>query len=237
MTEQLKRLEEVRHRSLTAFIAYLVTALAFCAPSMSLAQAVASGCGSLGNAFGPFDYRSDHYIPEDTFRSHAAQLNIVERAHFTPEVEALLRGKSSAIGEDIGYTLRAFPNHHRALYSMARLGEKLKTDKPEGSLYTVECWFRRAIAWRQEDNIVRLLYAKFLVDSGRRDDAAKQLTVVESNAKQNAFTLNNIGLIYFDMKDYDKALTFAHKAYDLGMGGTTLKDLLVTVGKWSDAKP
>jgi hypothetical protein len=79
--------------------------------STSLAQTQSSACGPLENAYGPYDYRTDK-----------AKLPIVLGAHFTPEVEALIRGATSTRpGHDIDYTLRAIPNNPRALYSMMQL--------------------------------------------------------------------------------------------------------------------
>ena len=72
------------------------------------------GCGVLQNAYGPFDYR-DPVSKRDN-------LPIVESFHFTPDVESLRHGRSGSVLGDLRYTLRAFPNHHRALKSMARYG-------------------------------------------------------------------------------------------------------------------
>lgn len=77
----------------------------------AMAQQV-PGCGSLQNAFGPFDYRD----PE----ARGEPLRLVESAHFTPSVESLVKGNSGTVAGDLDYTLRAFPNHHRALYSVAQ---------------------------------------------------------------------------------------------------------------------
>ena len=205
--------------------------------SNSQAQEVPGGCGFLSaqGRFGPYDYRADRYVQESTYRSHRALLGIVENAHFTPEVEGLFRGKTGAapIG-DMAYTLHAFPNHHRALIAMVRLGEKEQTDKPAGSPYSLDCWFQRAITWRQDDLIVRMIYANHLSRKQKNEEAERQLVFVASQAADNAFTYHNIGLIYFDMKNYDKALSFAHKAYDLGLGAPTLRDLLKSAGKWTE---
>ena len=87
------------------------------------ASAQTNPCGELGNSFGPFDYRT---VPEQPKR-------LVEGAHFTPVVESLIRGNTaSGPGGDIDYTLRAMPNHHRALLATVRLGEIEKTGKPFG---------------------------------------------------------------------------------------------------------
>lgn len=220
----------------------LVSALVFNAmllivPVHAIAQTLPAGCGVLSatGRFGPYDYRPEGYVQENIYRSHKALLFIVENAHFTPEVESLIRGKTGAPpGNDIAYTLHAFPNHHRALLSVIALSEKERTPTPRGIPYPVECWFSRAIAFKPDDNIVRMIYASFLNRGNRNAEAEQQLSVVAGQADDNAFTYNNIGLIYFDMKNYEKALTYAHKAIGLGLGIPTLKDQLNSVGKWSE---
>jgi Flp pilus assembly protein TadD len=118
---------------------------------------------------------------------------------------------------------------------MVALGEKERTSKPVGSHYSIECWFRRAVKFRPDDNIVRMLYAQYLFKAKRENEADQELGVAASQAGDNAFTQNNIGLIYFDMKNYEKALVHAHKAYGLGFGSPTLRNQLRSVGKWSEA--
>lgn len=202
------------------------------------AQDVPGGCGSLTQSWGPFDYRPDRYIPENTYRSHRALLGIVENAHFTPDVEMLIRGKTSTTpGNDISYTLGVFPNHHRALLAMAALSDKEKIDKPDGARFSVECYFRRAVAWRPDDNIVHMLYARYLAKSKRIDEAEQQLGIAANQAKDNPMTHNNLGLIYFDMKNYSQALIHAHKAYALGLGVPNLREQLKSVGKWEEPGP
>jgi len=148
----------------------VVAVMLFATVQASLwAQDLPNYCGVLRSAsgFGPYDYRPSHYIPQSTHKSHEALLNIVERAHFTPAVEANLRGKTGVTsGGDLTYTLHSFPNYHRALLSMVALGTKERTDKPYGVRYTIECYFKRAIAFRPDDRIVRLIYASFLVGKG-----------------------------------------------------------------------
>src|SRR5882672_10328606 len=92
-------------RALAAVIAVLATTWA--APGSARAGGLRSGCGALPNAYGPFDYRIEH-----------DKLAIVEAYHFTSQVELLIRGQSGALGADLDYTLRAAPNHHRALVAM-----------------------------------------------------------------------------------------------------------------------
>lgn len=209
-------------RSNIALALWCIVLLSIC--SAVSAQSSPSGCGSLENSYGPYDYR----IERD------GRLKIVEQYHFTPNVESLVRGNSGSVGGELSYTLRASPNHHRALLAMIRLGEKLKSPHPLGSGYSVECWFERALRFRPDDNTARLIYATFLMKDGRNPEAVRQLEVATATAADNAFTQYNAGLIYFDMKNFDAALIQAHRAYGLGFPQPGLRDQLQSVGKWKE---
>ena len=206
-------------------------ALAVFALVSALAQTSASNCGpsplAVGGqqgGVGPFDYRTEK-----------SKIGIVEQFHFTPVVEALIRGQTTTLpGGDLHYTLAAIPNHHRALISMARYGEKMKSQQPFGVRYSVECYFDRALRFRPNDVVVRMLYATFLTSKARASEALQQLSHATLIAADNAFSHYNIGLVYFDMKEYDKALVQAHTAIALGFPQTILRDQLRAVGKWTD---
>lgn len=195
-------------------------------PSNSKAQEV-PGCGSLNppRQFGPHDYRT----------ADRSNITIVTGQHFTPEVEALVRGNTTTRpGGDIDYTLKAIPNNHRALIAMMRLGDKEKTTQPAGSGYSIQCWFERAIVFRPDDGIVRMIYSTYLKNKGRTPEANVQLDLATSYAADNAFTHYNIGLHYFDLGNYDKALIQAHKALTLGFPQTVLRERLESIGKWTE---
>ena len=117
---------------------------------------------------------------------------------------------------------------------MMKLGEKEKTSKPYGSNYTVACWFTRAIAFRPDDAIVRMIYSGFLNSKGNINDANNQLELATASANDNGFTHYNIGLHYFDLKNYDKALVQAHKAIGLGFNHADLRNQLTAAGKWKE---
>jgi hypothetical protein len=183
-------------------------------------------CGPLHTSgqYGPYDFRTDK-----------DKLPIVINYHFGPNVENLIRGQSStAIGADIAFTLRAIPNHPNALMSMMLLGEKEKSETPIGSQYTVECWFDRALRFRPDDYVTRMIYTSFLTKRNRRADALRQLDFILANAKDNPFTYNNVGLLYFDLGEYQQALAQAHKSMELGLDRPALRDKLKAIGKWSE---
>lgn len=202
------------------------TLIAIITSTTAIAQSAPSSCGELRSQgqFGPFDYRTAK-----------SQLPIVERYHFTPAVEALIRGSSNELpGADLDYTLRAFPNHHKALISLVRYGEKMNSPHPSGLHYPVECYFDRALRFEPDDTIVRMLYARYLSKLERPQEARQQLDRATTLAGENAFSHYNIGLIYFDFKDYDKALVQAHKAITLGFMQPALREQLQSVGKWTE---
>jgi hypothetical protein len=187
-----------------------------------LAQELApTNCGELTNGYGPYDYRTDR-----------DKLGIVEGAHFTPEVEMLIRGKGGYLEGDIDYTLRAFPNHHRALVAMMRLGERMKVNKLPRANYEVECYFIRATRFRRDDGIVRMLYAGYLGKRQRVAEAAHQLEIAKNTAGDNPFTHYNIGMVYMDLNDTEHAMEQARIAMELGFPRTELADRLKKAGKW-----
>jgi tetratricopeptide (TPR) repeat protein len=181
-----------------------------------------SGCPDLGQPFG------DYLVDKD-------KVALSERFHFTPEVENLVRGKSSErIGADIDFMLTNYPNHHRALVAMMRLGEKLKSPQPPGARASVECYFVLALKFRRDDPVARMLYANFLARNKREVEAAAQLELVRKAVPNDPLAQYNIGLIYLDMKNYAKALEQAHTAQDLGVTRTDLRDQLKRAGQWKE---
>jgi tetratricopeptide (TPR) repeat protein len=178
-------------------------------------------CGELANNFGPYDYRK-----------HPDKHAIVENFHFTPQVEALRKGQSSIhLGGDIGYTLRAFPNHPRALYAMARYGLQLGVTQVRGAQYPVECYFDRALRFTPDDAQVRALYADYLIRTKRKEDARKQLEAAErlELTPQIAY---NVALAWTNLGENEKALPLAKQAYGGGVNFPGLKERLTRAGVW-----
>lgn len=192
-------------------------------PCTAFAQEAA--CGSLAfSGFGPFDYRTA--TPE--------QRSIVERNHFTPQVENLRQAMTGAIGGDLAYTLRAFPNHVRALSAMVRLSKREGKEVPTASPYSIECWFERAIRFRPDDAQVRVLVAMEMMGAGRTDEARKHLAVAEENVGSDPNVAYNLGLAYLKLRDFDVALKYAKIAYGGGYPLPGLRNALVRAGEWKD---
>jgi hypothetical protein len=119
----------------------------------------------LGNGYGPFDYR----------KTDAARRSIVEKFHFTSKVETLRGGSTASTpGGDLAYTLRAFPNHPRALMATIRFAEQTKRNPPE-MIYSVSCWLERAEAFQPDDTTVKMLFGSYLVRSGKPKEGIQKL--------------------------------------------------------------
>jgi Flp pilus assembly protein TadD len=204
-------------------ISLLLSAIA--AANCANAQQV-SGCGSLENSFGPFDYRDSE--------AKAQHLQVVEVNHFTPEVESLTRGLSDVhvIG-DIDYTLRAFPNHHRALNAVAKyslLGGQFSV----GKIPSADCYFQRAIVFRPEDETVRMLYGNYLVKRGNVDDARRQYEEALRLAPDSVEVNYNAGLFFVEQGDIVRAEQMAKIAYD---GGYPLPGLKKKIAAAESKRP
>lgn len=159
----------------------------------------------------------------------------VETHHFPPYVERLERGKTDdSSGSDIAYTLRTFPNHPRALMAMSNLGRKEKTDKPRKSTFTIQCWFQRAIFFRPEDGMVRMVYGIDLMKSKRYQEAIAQFKKSEEFLESNGNLFYNLGLAYFEIGEYEMANEYAQKAYYSGFVLPGLKKKLESKNKWKE---
>jgi hypothetical protein len=191
-------------------------------PSVSWSQVSADMCGDFTGL--QWDYRTA------TQKQHIE----VEGAHFVPKVEALISGNRGRLGGDLSYTLRASPNHHRALVSVMRWSERLNSVYLPDLQFQVECYFERGIRFAPNDHVVRMLYAEFLIGKARLSEATKQIEAVAETSADNGFTMYNVGLLYYDMKDYGHALTYAHKSMTLGFFRPELRARLEKVGRWTE---
>jgi tetratricopeptide (TPR) repeat protein len=189
------------------------------------AQADELDCGSLQNAYGPYDYtNADH---------RKTKIPIVESNHFNADVESLRRGQSSVYPmDDIHYTLRAVPNHHRALASMARY--YLEGGKVQ-KFYSADCYFERALRFKQNDGNVHLLYGMYLHRLKQYPRAEEEYQQALDYLADSADANYDLGLLYTDIGRWSEAKRYAIVAYRLGYPFPALKHRLQKSGNWTEA--
>lgn len=178
--------------------------------------------GGDSRGYGPFDYTI-----------HQGELLArVDNNHFSSQVEQLIRGDTTRhpMG-DVNYTLVRFPNHHRALYTAVRfsLGES-----SHGSLdsYPAECYLQRAIRFSPDDSVPHMLYGLYLHRLGQLDESLEKYEAAKALAPQDANLLYNMGLVYFEIGDYEKSHQHAVEAYTRGIELPGLRRRLQEAGHW-----
>lgn len=180
-------------------------------------------CGDpFTNAFGPFDYTDPRNWAEYT------KIPIVVSAHFTADVEALRRGVTGPVLGEIDYTLRAIPNHHRALNAVVRY--ELEKGGIPPNYRSVECWFDRALQFKPDDGMVWLIYGNYQTRKSDFDEALEGYNRAKTLMPDNAEVDYNLGLLYLKRGEYEKALDHANAAYASGYPLEGLKRRLAEKG-------
>lgn len=194
--------------------------------------------------YGPYDYYNPSEAPKDA-------LYLVEKAHFGPKtMELARRGDWCFYWGDLDYTLRAFPNHPRALMAMA---DYLQTRQPcvrhlksstalkdvaediengEWEERTADFYFKKGIEFRPQYAATHVVYGQYLAKVGRLDEALQQYLTAEKLDPKSADAQYYLGLLYLQKSDLAKARAYAEKAYKLGAKSPELREKLVEAGAW-----
>jgi Tfp pilus assembly protein PilF len=190
---------------------------------------IPSVCLSVDYQIGPFDYTNS----ED--RNN--WLGNVEHNHFNSDVENLKKGITGTVFDDLDYTLRIFPNHHRALYAMAKLFRQ--TPQPSSTkgivTKTPYYYFQRAMQIAPHDAIVPMIYGIHLHKLRKLSQAQKQYEKaiqIDPNLVEAHY---NLGLLLVDRKEYDLAFKHADFAYRRGYPLQGLRIELQQVGAWHES--
>ena len=190
------------------------------------AQTLKTGedCGSLDNAFGPFDYRDPRNVD---------RLKDVNGNHMHRVLNGMAATSNSWLAiNNIDYMLRAFPNHAPVLRLMSEYF--LKGGK-KGEHRSAECYFERAVRFTPDDGTVRMLLGVYLVRKGDAQAAREQLEQAYELLPDSADAAYNLGLLNYREKKYEQAKENAVKAYSLGYPLPALRDNLRKLGYWDAA--
>jgi hypothetical protein len=187
-------------------------------------------CGDFSGHYGPFDYRT----------ATVGDKRLVERWHLDMEMAAFRSGRlvgrnmagTGSVYGGFAYTLKSFPNHPVALSAVEEFSRRIKSERPPGSEWPIECWYVRALRIAPDDPKIRVLYAIYLSYRGRANDALDQLNWIRTQLWDDANMQYNIGLVYFRLHRYAESLEHARRAYELGFPLTGLRNMLEKAGHW-----
>lgn len=182
-------------------------------------------CKQGRQGFGPFDYTKRI--------RYAKELHLVESAHFNSNVEQLKGGAKSQynLAGDIDYTLRAFPNHHRALNSLIRY-RVLNGPYTDPVLQQPECYLLRALNFAPEDANTLMLYALYLHKMDRFSEALPHYERALQLAPENLQIQYNLALLLAEMGQYEQAKQYAKAVYAQNYPLQGLKKRLQRAGVW-----
>jgi tetratricopeptide (TPR) repeat protein len=186
-------------------------------------------CEGGGQGFGPFDYTQR--------AQYSRQLMEVEGAHFPPQVENLISGKRGSLMGDLDYTLRAWPNHHRALNSVIRYRLRNKEGIVKTNETPAECYLQRAVNYSPKDGISQMLYGILLQQMGHPQDALKAYQQAERLEPNNLQVKYNMGLLLVELKQYEEAKEYATEVYSMNFPLPGLMRKLKEQGYWKGDPP
>lgn len=184
-----------------------------------------------GEGVGPYNYQD----PKDSYKTQ-----VVLNNHFTSNVERLISGKTTRIEGDLDFALRHLPNHPRVLISMSRFYLQLKQKQKninfleafanKNNLYTPDCYFKRAIYFQPNSVTSTILYAIDLHKNKRFSEAETFYLKAKKLDPKNPEIDYNTGLLYADLKNWEKATSYAQKAYRANYPLSGLKNKLAKQG-------
>lgn len=201
--------------------------------SATVSEEMLESCGPLrevATAEGRLDYRLKDTSP--VVKKGVQDLN---RYHTQLAADELRQGSLHlSVIQNLDFSLRHSPNHHWALQLLIqydRAGGKF------GSYPPPECAFLWARQHAPDDYTVWFLGGYYYWSRKQYKNAEywyQRALMLEPNLADGHY---NLGLLYIDMAEYDKALKHAHSAYALGYPLPGLKQKLQRLGKWREPEP
>lgn len=206
---------------------------------VSYAAAGEIDCGVLKNFndLGPFDYQDpQNRVPDGA--NPMGMVKRVENVHFQDAMKAVNLKLFSVerLTSEFTYTLRMFPNHPEALYAMSRLESLAGGKLPQKAInvftpkISADCFFDRAIRFRPEDSAVQLVYGLHLHKRQRYKEALVAYEKAEALGEDSTSLYYNLGLLHTELKNWDKAVGYAQKAYGKGAYFPALRDRIEKAG-------
>lgn len=209
--------------------------LAFAAMVPLSAAAIGEDCGPVPypGAAGPYDYVDPNFT---------WNLNDINQNHWEPAKRFLKENRVHRALAEINYLLIRVPNHYPALMELGRIQAAnpgivyspaaAGLSQPAEFDPVPECYFDRAFRYRPNDPTLRMIFGIYYHKQNRLQEALAQYLKAESMDPAGSEIQYNLGLVYFDLKEYETSRQHALKAYELGYPLEGLRRKLATAGHW-----
>lgn len=185
----------------------------------------------------------DYLNQDDPFV--AGNMKLLWEHHLSNVDPDIANGRIQDALYQLDFTLRYCPNHYWALRKIVQIQKanpgvvydpgRGKTDVPTEFDPTPECYFDRALRFQPRDPNMHLLFGIYYQQMRKLDDALDQYRLAEAMQPGSSEVQYNMGLVYFEQKQYDEAAARARRAYELGYPLPGLKNKLKSVGRWPAA--
>jgi tetratricopeptide (TPR) repeat protein len=169
----------------------------------------------------------DYYNP-GTAQVDRQLFDNVHRYHVQPGINDMRPGRYEAALENFEFILRVYPNDPQIL----NLVSELCVVKWRSPKCDADSWFERAVTVNPDIATTYVVYGIHLQRQRRRADAIQML---EKGLKLDPVSMNahyNIGLAYFDQRQFALSNEHAQAAYALGAPLPGLRDMLKKAGYW-----
>ena len=209
-------------------LALFTASTVFAAPRIAIDN---NTCGIIGGqltggveSLGPWDYNKR--------ATHVHRVR-VEKSYFPPSVENLT-GIPQQDVLSAAKTLRIYPNHHRALYTVMRFYRDYPELVDNTELFTMECLFTRSTFFVPNDPMVYMLNGMYYHWKSDFISSKGMYLQAYNLDPENPQVNYNLGLMYYDQGDYENAAKHADIAYS---GGYPLQGLRKKLSRLEEAAP
>ena len=197
------------------------------AMSRTVALVFAVACTCLGSAPTNAQLKEDN----DYYTSGGTELlRNVEKYHVGPTTEKLRTRQYESASGDLAFTLRYFPNHPQGLVLLLQLCEHWKSAQCAPPM--VSEVFERAVAVNPNIAASYVAQSIYLYRVKRFPAAIASLEKARTLDPNSLNAHYNLGLVYFETKQFELANEHAQRAYQLGAQVPGLRDKLVRAGQW-----
>lgn len=190
------------------------------------ATAVFLNCGSLSPAQGQDRINRDFYNP-GTGNERADWTN-AHKFHLQPAFDEMKLGRWKSARDNFEFILRYFPNSPQALNGISELCDL----KWSSAQCDADSWFEKAVAVNPSVATTWVIYGLHFQRKKRLSEAVEKFQYALTLEPNNINGRYNLGLAYFDLKEYEKANEQAQISYALGAPLPGLRDMLKRVGAW-----